>query len=148
VAFVVLAIELLAGFGLLIGRLTRVSAFAVLCDALAVIVMITMQHRGLEMLQALESAALLGAASFYFLTAGSGVFSADTALRRRAQLKALRDDEIWQRPPYVASETYVGADGVVYEDPDSFVEEPAAEIVNRRNDVRRRFFVRHSGSRE
>jgi uncharacterized membrane protein YphA (DoxX/SURF4 family) len=110
VASAVLAIELLAGFGLVIGRWTRVAAFAALCDAAGVIAMISLQHRELEMLIALQLAALLMAAACYFLGAGGGVFSADTGLRRRARLKALREDEIWQQHPYVVLEGDGGSD--------------------------------------
>jgi putative oxidoreductase len=110
VAAIVAGVELLAGLCLVFGRWTRTSAFAVLCDAVAVIVMIGMQHRARELLPVLESAALLLSASVYFLSAGSGVFSADTALRRRARLKALREDEIWQQYPYVVLEGDGGPD--------------------------------------
>jgi uncharacterized membrane protein YphA (DoxX/SURF4 family) len=110
VATAVLAIELLAGFGLVIGRWTRVAAFAVLCDAGAMLAMIVLQHRELEMLPTLELAALLMAAACYFLSVGGGAFSADTGLRRRARLKALREDEIWQHHPYVVLEGDGGAD--------------------------------------
>jgi putative oxidoreductase len=149
VAFVVLAVELLAGFGLVIGRLTRVCAFFVLCDALAMIAMIGMQHRALELLTTLEASALMAAASFYFLTSGSGVFSADTALRRRARLKALREDEIWQRPPYVAQETFVGPDGVIYDEPVvAYTGDSGINAVDRTHDGRRRFMLRHGGTRD
>jgi uncharacterized membrane protein YphA (DoxX/SURF4 family) len=102
VAMVVVGLELVAGLLLLVGRAARFAAFLLLCDALAVIAAIIVQGRARELLPALESLTLMAAAAFYFMTAGSGAFSADSALRKRAELKAIRDDEIWQRPPYVA----------------------------------------------
>ena len=100
----ILGAEFLAGLGLVFGRWTRLSAFVAFCEAFAVITLIVQHNRMLESVAALESAVLLGSVAFYFMAAGSGVFSADTLLRTRARLKALRDDEIWQRPPYITSE--------------------------------------------
>lgn len=142
VAIAILAAQLLAGFGLVIGRWTRFSAFVALCDASAVIAVVAQQHRMLEMTAAVESAVLLGVTAFYFLVAGSGQFSADTVLRKRARLKALRDDEIWQRPPYVAP-----AESAMYDDSsDSYDDGPRAVLVDEGHD-RRRWFMRANSSR-
>ena len=145
IAQVVIGLEIAAGTALLIGRLTRTAAFLVLCDAIAVFSMIAWQNRARELITTLEAATLMAAAAFYFLSAGSGVFSADSALRRRAQLKALRDDEIWSRYPYVDS-----PDGTLYEagptpevTPSSYEPSPDTDMEERR----RRILARHTGSR-
>jgi uncharacterized membrane protein YphA (DoxX/SURF4 family) len=132
VAIAVLAAQLLAGFGLVVGRWTRFAAFVALCDAIAVITVMAQQHRMLQMTPALESAVLLGVIAFYFLVAGSGVFSADTVLRKRARLKALREDEIWQRPPYV-----VPQEAIMYDDSSDPHDEPDAVLMDGRHDRRR-----------
>ena len=135
VAIVLLGAELSAGFGLVIGRWTRFSAFIALCDAAATVAVFAQQQRTLDMTLSLESGVLLGAVAFYFLVVGSGQFSADTALRKRARLKALRDDEIWQRPPYVAEH------GGMYDDSSDSYDGPRATIAMD-HDPRRRAFLR------
>jgi uncharacterized membrane protein YphA (DoxX/SURF4 family) len=141
VAIAVLGAELLAGFGLVIGRWTRVSATIAICDAAAAIIVFAQQQRTLELTLPLESAVLLGAAAFYFVVAGSGLFSADMALRKRARLKALRDDEIWQRPPYVAQDA-----GGMYDDASDSYDESRPTVLGG-HDARRRAFLRATSSR-
>jgi uncharacterized membrane protein YphA (DoxX/SURF4 family) len=104
VAVCLLGVELLAGLGLVLGRWTRFSAFIALCEAFAVVSVIVQQNRLLTTPATLETAVLGASVAIYFIAVGSGGCSADALLRRRARLKAIRDDEIWQRPPYVAPE--------------------------------------------
>jgi len=147
VAQVVVGLEIAAGMALLIGRLTRTAAFVVLCDAIAVFAMIAAQNRAREMIITLESTTLLAAAAFYFLSAGSGVFSADYGLRRRAYLKALRDDEIWTRHPYVATPDGAREDvgHSTYEvTPSGYEPAPDTDVEERR----RRILARHTSSRQ
>ena len=102
VALCLLGAQGLAGFCLVIGRWARFSAFIGLCEAFAVVSVIAQQNRIVEKLGTIESAVLFGTAAFFFITSGAGQFSADSLLRKRARIKAIRDDEIWQRPPYVS----------------------------------------------
>jgi putative oxidoreductase len=145
IAPTVAGVEIAAGLALVVGRLTRFASFLVLCDALAMAAVLVIQHRFQEQRVALEILTLLAAVAFYFLSAGSGVFSADSALRKRARLKALREDEIWQRPPYVAPPEGVGQEApLAYEaaGPSYEAAQPDAEA-----ERRRRILARHNGSR-
>jgi putative oxidoreductase len=99
-AAIVLAVELVIGFFLILGRMTRFVAFALLCDALAAAALLKLTQPWLTLPQ-LESLALLASVSLYFVGAGGGRFSLDRVLRIRARDRAIAEDEIWLRPPYV-----------------------------------------------
>jgi uncharacterized membrane protein YphA (DoxX/SURF4 family) len=97
----VLALELLAGAGLVLGRFTRTAAFLVVCDVLLGIGLSLRLGELTELASALEGSALTLAASSFFLVVGSGPYGLDHVLRRRARLRAIAKDDLWSRPPYV-----------------------------------------------
>lgn len=99
--------EILAGSGLILGFMTRLSALAVAGFAILRIGLAYADH-GFSMAQfaAYESAFLLFAMAFFFLVMGGGSFSADYGLRERARIRAIQKDDIWLQPPYItASDT-------------------------------------------
>lgn len=99
----VLSLELAAGVALVLGRFTRTAAFVFLCDALlSGSLLYVSRPFNLDSMAAFEALALICGACVLFLVVGSGPFGADYALRRRARLRAIANDELWNRPPYVA----------------------------------------------
>jgi putative oxidoreductase len=98
----VFALELGAGALLVLGWLTRMSAFVLYCDAMLSVALLYLEQRLATSLLPLEAAVLQGATCLFFLVVGSGPFGADYALKRRARLRAIAKDELWKRPPYVA----------------------------------------------
>ena len=140
-AICILGTEVLAGVGLVLGRWTRMAAFVAFSEAFTIVTILIQHDRALEALATIESAVLFGATSIYFMASGSGQFSTDTLLRKRARLKAIRDDEIWQRPPYV--ETTRDESGVYDEEAEVSYSTPGGAVVM---DARRRGLRYQSGS--
>jgi uncharacterized membrane protein YphA (DoxX/SURF4 family) len=99
---VVFSLELAAGVALVLGRFTRTAAFVLLCDALLSAALLYLTHAFNADSMAFEALALICGACTLFVVVGSGPFGADYALRRRARLRAIANDELWNRPPYVA----------------------------------------------
>jgi putative oxidoreductase len=102
-ALLALALELVVGAFLIVGRMTRFVAFALLCDALAAAGLLQLTQPWLTPPQ-LESLALLASVAMYFVAAGGGRFSLDRLLHARARDRAIAEDDIWQRPPYVSGD--------------------------------------------
>jgi uncharacterized membrane protein YphA (DoxX/SURF4 family) len=97
-----LALELLAGACLLLGRYTRVAAFL---GALDVVLLAGTRFVLGDLWQTpatIESIAMLLAASCLFMVVGSGPFGLDPVLRRWRRNRQIAKDDIWSRPPYVS----------------------------------------------
>jgi uncharacterized membrane protein YphA (DoxX/SURF4 family) len=96
--------ELLAGCGLILGFMTRLSAFAVAGFAILRISLAYIDH-GLSAYQfaVYESSFLLLATALFLFVMGGGSFSVDFGLRERARIKAIQKDDIWLQPPYVTA---------------------------------------------
>jgi uncharacterized membrane protein YphA (DoxX/SURF4 family) len=102
VTTVVFSLELAVGVALVLGRFTRTAAFVLLCDVVLAAALLYLTRAFSVDSMAFETLALICGACVFFLAVGSGPFGADYALRRRARLRAIANDEIWNRPPYVA----------------------------------------------
>ncbi len=96
--------ELLAGCGLILGFMTRLSALAVIGFAALRIGLAYVDH-GLSVYQfaVYESSFLLLATALFILVMGGGSFSVDFGLRERARIRAIQKDDIWLQPPYVTA---------------------------------------------
>jgi uncharacterized membrane protein YphA (DoxX/SURF4 family) len=99
----VLALELLAGACLLLGRYTRTAAGLGLVDlACEVALGFALGELDLANPVTLEPAALILAASCFFMVVGGGPFALDHWFKERRRLRAIARDDIWSRPPYVS----------------------------------------------
>lgn len=101
-AKLVLALELLAGACLLLGRYTRgaagLGAFDVLLFAGTRLVLGELWQTPAT----IESIAMLLSASCLFMAVGSGPFGLDPVFRRWRRNRQIARDDIWSRPPYVS----------------------------------------------
>jgi putative oxidoreductase len=103
IATVALSLELTIGVALLVGRFTRTAAFLLLCDRALNVAWLVLPGPLSGLLTHTEALALTIACCVFFMIVGGGPLSLDHMLRRRARLRAIANDEIWSRPPYVAS---------------------------------------------
>jgi putative oxidoreductase len=101
-AYTVAGIELAAGVGLVLGWFTRLSAFVLVAASALAFVMAYVGFGGTAQ-DSYELALVLATAGSLFVIAGGGPLSMDTALRERRRRKAIQNDEIWSRPPYVGT---------------------------------------------
>lgn len=94
--------EFLAGCGLILGFMTRLSALTVSGFATFQAYLAYLDY-GLSVYQfaAYESSLLLFTTALFFLVMGGGSFSADFSLRERARIRAIQNDDIWLQPPYI-----------------------------------------------
>ena len=97
-----LALELLVGGCLVVGRFTRTAAFAAICDVAWRVALSAALGESWQSPKNLEPVVLMIAVSGFFLAVGSGPYGLDPMLKRRARLRAIAKDEIWSRPPYVS----------------------------------------------
>jgi putative oxidoreductase len=104
VAHGLLAVEIIGGVFLIFGWLTRVGAFALFCSALGSIALEFLRQGGAFDYIAFELPAVLGVGAFFFLLAGGGPASLDVVLRSRARRKAIENDSIWLKHPYVPTD--------------------------------------------
>jgi len=105
-AYVLTGAELLTGLGLVLGWLTRLSSFALICASSLALALQCVRPDAWLVASRLELARfelpiLLLSAGLLFFFAGGGPISVDKALRERAKRNAILNDAIWQRPPYV-----------------------------------------------
>ena len=98
----VLALELLAGACLLLGRYTRLAAFLGALDVLLFAGARFVLGEWWQAPATIESTAMLLAASCLFMAVGSGPFGLDPVLRRWRRNRQIARDDIWSRPPYVS----------------------------------------------
>jgi uncharacterized membrane protein YphA (DoxX/SURF4 family) len=109
-ALAIVALELAAALMLLVGRHLRLAGLATLCDAVIAIVLIMLQHRALELHLRLESAALMGAAAFYLMTASRRMFIGQARSPAAGSGAASSESLITDRENQDAAElTYSGA---------------------------------------
>ena len=103
-AYAVAGIELAAGVGLALGWFTRFSAFALVCASALAFAMEYLRVGGAVAGQpGIELALVLVGVGTLFVFAGGGPLSLDLVLRERRRRKAIQDDAIWSRPPYVST---------------------------------------------
>jgi uncharacterized membrane protein YphA (DoxX/SURF4 family) len=98
----VLALELLAGACLLVGRFTRTAAFFAVCEVALLVAFSGALGDFRHTPAKFEPIALMLAASCFFLVVGGGPYGLDHVFKRRARLRAIARDDIWSRPPYVS----------------------------------------------
>jgi putative oxidoreductase len=101
VAHALLAMEVIGGVFLIFGWFSRIGALALLCSAGASIWLEVLRQGGFASPHGFELPALLASAGIFYLLAGPGPASLDAALRQRARRKAIENDDIWLRHPYV-----------------------------------------------
>jgi putative oxidoreductase len=104
-AYTMVAIELLGGVLLMFGWLTRVGAFALFCSvAGSVALEVVRLPQGGHVLDhtVFELPLVLAVGALFFLLAGGGPGSLDVVLRDRARRKAIENDNIWLKHPYVS----------------------------------------------
>ena len=105
VAHALLATEIVGGVFLIFGWLTRVGAFALFCSAAGSIALEFLRQGGIVAnYTAFEFPAVLAIGALFFLLAGGGPASLDVVLRARARRKAIENDSIWLKHPYVPAE--------------------------------------------
>jgi uncharacterized membrane protein YphA (DoxX/SURF4 family) len=103
----VIAVEIAAGIGLMLGWFTRLSALVLLGSVTFSVTLELMRQGGgwatapLERFHMLELPALQVCAALFFLLAGPGPASVWEWSRARARRKAIQNDETWSRHPYV-----------------------------------------------
>lgn len=102
VAHALLAMEVIGGVFLIFGWFGRIGALALLCSAAASIWVEVVHQGGFVTPQGFELPALLASGALFYLLAGPGPVSLDTALRARARRRAIENDDIWLSHPYVA----------------------------------------------
>jgi uncharacterized membrane protein YphA (DoxX/SURF4 family) len=101
IARVWIGIELFAGVGLTFGWFSRLSALAALCSAVLSIVLEVVRQGDALRIETLEVPALLGICSIYFVLARGGIVSLDHWLHARRRRKAIENDDMWLKHPYV-----------------------------------------------
>ncbi|MET0390543.1 MAG: DoxX family membrane protein [Polyangiales bacterium] len=99
----VIALEVTIAGCLLLGRFTRVASFLLLCDLAGSTCLLFVQGQLLATPVHIEAVALTLACGVFFMVVGSGPLGLDYILRRRARLRAIARDELWNRYPYVAN---------------------------------------------
>jgi putative oxidoreductase len=101
-AYAVAGIELAAGAGLVLGWFTRFSGFVLVCASALAFTLEYLQAGNVHAVQTgLELGLVLVGIGTLFMIVGGGPLSLDTSLRERRRLKAIENDAIWSRPPYV-----------------------------------------------
>lgn len=99
IAAVIALVQLLAGAFLIVGHWTRASA---------ILVMISQSYMsaGLALsdadLSALTAPILVIAIASYLVVLGGGRYALDHLRRERRRLRAIQQDDVWLRPPYVS----------------------------------------------
>jgi uncharacterized membrane protein YphA (DoxX/SURF4 family) len=94
-----LVLASLVGAGLVLGLFTRLCTLCVAAAAVAFAAQLPVQ---LDTLfdPRFELACMVVASATYLFALGGGMFSLDTARRRRARRRAIERDPIWNRAPY------------------------------------------------
>lgn len=101
---VVAGLELAAGAGLVFGWFTRLCALVLICRSA---IALATHYQSIGMSGApgeFELPLVLFSSAILFCCTGGGPLSLDSLLRERARRKAIEDDSIWLRPPYVGQE--------------------------------------------
>ena len=102
IAYLLAGVELAAGIGLVLGGLTRASAFVLAATSISVFASAyTRLGAILPGDSSFELASVLFAVSILLMATGGGQLSLDVALRRWRRRRAIEKDPTWSRPEYV-----------------------------------------------
>ena len=93
----------ISGLGLIVGLLSRVSAWVAAASALTGLISgpWSLEHWAIP-----EGGLLFLTASLVIAGIGPGDWSLDHILRERARRRAIQQDELWLQPPYVPAEDH------------------------------------------
>jgi putative oxidoreductase len=95
-----LAGAILLGLGLVLGWVTRLWSFGLLCAAVSALALA--YSSGSLRVGAFEYPLLIAAVSLVFVITGGGRISVDRFLFERARRRAIESSDRWLYPPYVA----------------------------------------------